>query len=78
MFQKTYDALPVVTTPPCVHLRNKAMYVRGVVGDAENFPDETGAGYCWCNKTQHFVGPDQQHVTRHQCIPGRDCYRETH
>jgi hypothetical protein len=49
MFQKTYDPLPVVTTPPCVYLRNKAMYVRGVVGDAANFPDETGAGFCWCN-----------------------------
>ena len=78
MFTKEYPALPVVTTPPCIHLRNKAMYLRGVVGDSEHFPEETNASHCWCNITQHFYGPDTQHVTRQQCIPGRDCYRETY
>jgi hypothetical protein len=63
-FEKTYEGEPKVSTPPCVYLRNKAMYVRGTVGDAENYPDETGAGYCWCNMTQH--------------VPERDCYRETY
>lgn len=77
-FEKSYDALPQITTPPCVHLRNKAMYVRGTVNDPENFPDESGAGYCWCNLTQHVVGPDTRYVTRGECVPTRDCYRETH
>jgi hypothetical protein len=72
------DALPVVQSPPCIYLRNKAMYVRGVIGDADNYPDETGAGYCWCNKTQHCIGPDQTYVGREQCVPGRECYRETY
>ena len=78
MFIQEVPALPVVTTPPCVYLRNKAMYVRDVVGDAENFPEETNAGACWCNLTQHCLGPDTQYVNRHQCIPGRDCYKETY
>jgi len=77
-FMKTYDELPVITTVPCIHLRNKAMYVRGVVGDAENFPDETGAGQCWCNMTQHCLGPDTAYVNRQQCVPGRECYKETY
>jgi hypothetical protein len=77
MFSKDYS-LPTVTTPPCIHLRNKAMYLRGVVGDPENFPEETNASHCWCNVTQHFYGPDTQHVTRQECIPSRECYKETY
>jgi hypothetical protein len=77
-FSKEYPAEPIVTTPPCIYLRNKAMYVRGTVGDPDNFPEETNAPACWCNQTQHFVGPDGQYVTRHQCIPTRECYRETY
>jgi hypothetical protein len=76
-FEKSYDPLPTVEAP-CIHLRNKAMYVRGVIGDADNYPDQSGAGYCWCNMTQHMIGPDQAHVTREQCVPTRECYRETY
>lgn len=76
-FSKEY-ALPTVTTPPCVYLRNKAMYLRGVIGDPENYPEETNAGYCWCNITQHFVGPDSKYVTRKECTPTRECYKETY
>ena len=78
MFQKTYDALPVVTTPPCIHLRNKAMYLRDAIGHPENFPEETNAPQCWCNHTQNYLGPDSQTVNRHECIPSRECYRETY
>ena len=77
-FSKEYPALPEVTTPPCVYLRNKAMYVRGVVDDPTNFPEETNSPQCWCNMTQHHLGPDSEYVTRHDCIPGRECYRETY
>jgi hypothetical protein len=77
-FSKEYPADPLVTTPPCIHLRNKAMYLRGVIGDPENYPEETNVPYCWCNLTQTFYGPDSQHVTRQQCIPSRECYKETY
>jgi hypothetical protein len=77
-FIKEDSGLPVVTTPPCVYLRNKAMFVRNVVGDPDNFPADSTAGACWCNQTQQYRGPDNQYVTRHECIPGRECYRETY
>ena len=37
-FTKEYPALPTVTTPPCIHLRNKAMYLRGTPGSSRNLP----------------------------------------
>ncbi len=76
-FEKYYDETPVTQLPPCIHLRSKAMYV---TGDHKNpdHPDEAGSGYCWCNKTQHVLGPDRATVTRHACINGRDCFRETY
>jgi hypothetical protein len=77
-FSQEYPALPEVKTPPCIYLRNKAMYVRGTVNDPENFPEETNAPQCWCEKTQYHLGPDNQYVGRPECIPGRECYRETY
>ncbi len=77
-FSREYPALPEVTTAPCIYLRNKAMYVRGTVGDPDNYPEETNAPQCWCEKTQYHLGPDSQYVGRHECIPGRECYRETY
>lgn len=77
-FQLNFDAeLPQVTAPACIHLRSKSMYVRGQLGQSEH-PAEPGSGSCWCNTTQHFVGPDQDYVTRHACIAGRPCYKETY
>lgn len=78
MHIREIPGLPVVTTPPCIHLRNKAMYLRNVVDDPAHFPDDTNASACWCNQTQHFIGPDSLYVTRQECIPTRDCYRETY
>ena len=77
-FSKEYPAHPEVTTPPCIHLRNKAMYLRDAIGHPENFPEETNAPSCWCNQTQYHLGPDSQYVNRQECIPGRECYRETY
>ena len=77
-FIQEFPAEPKVNAPPCIHLRNKAMYLRGTVGDTDNYPEETNVPYCWCNQTQHFVGPDNQYVTRQQCVPGRECYKETY
>ena len=77
-FSKDIPALPTVTTPPCIYLRNKAMYVRGVIDDPETFPEETNAPQCWCNQTQYFMGPDSGYVNRQECIPSRACYRESY
>jgi hypothetical protein len=77
-YSRDYPAFPQITTPPCIYLRNKAMFVRGVENDPSAFPEETNTPQCWCNHTQHFVGPDGQYVGRPECIPGRECYRETY
>ena len=41
-------------------------------------PTESNAGACWCNNTQHSLGPDRDYVNRHSCVSGRECYRETY
>lgn len=72
-FQKVYDAPEPVAEPACALLRSKAMYVAGS-RSAQDLGDETGSRYCWCNLTQHTIGPDNQVVGRRVCIPGRSCY----
>jgi len=69
-FEKSLDERPAVTSPPCVHLRSKAMYVEGTQRPAESSP-------CWCNLTQHSRGPDQEFAGVRECVPGRACFRET-
>lgn len=76
-FEKFYDVSLPVTEPACIHLRSKAMYVTGDLRNPEH-PDEAGSQYCWCNKTQHVLGPDQADVNRARCVPGRDCFCATH
>ena len=29
---------------------------------------------CWCNQTQHVMGPNNELVDRVTCVEGRDCY----
>lgn len=75
-FQKNYDAAEPVTAPACVHLRSKAMYVAGDLRNYEH-PDEAGgADACWCNLTQHIMGPDDKDVNRRECIAKRTCFVE--
>ena len=76
-FKKYYDQIKPVTQPACIHLRSKAMYVTGQLRDP-NHPDEAGSQNCWCNVTQHVLGPDKLFVNRSDCILGRVCFRETH
>jgi len=75
-FEKSYDLPEPITEPACIHLRSKAMYVTGEVDAAPT--DEAGSHYCWCNLTQHILGPDQADVDRRHCTPGRDCYRSSY
>lgn len=76
-FEKYYDETLPITQPPCIHLRSKAMYVTGDMHNPEH-PDEEGSKYCWCNLTQHVIGPDKEDVDRPQCISGRECYKDTY
>jgi hypothetical protein len=76
-FEKYYDVERPTRLPACIHLRSKAMYVTGDIKNP-NHPDEEGSQYCWCNKTQHVVGPDQVQVERCSCVPGRECYCDTY
>ena len=75
-FQKNYD-LPQVDSgqTPCIHLRSKQLYVNG--GPSEN-DDQLSGRHCWCNMTQHVMGPDSVSVSREECIPTRECYRQTY
>ena len=74
-YQRSHNEPNVVDKPACVHLRSKAMYVTGQLEPAHE--DEGGSHSCWCNRTQHFIGPDEQVVDRTACIAGRECYRAT-
>jgi hypothetical protein len=74
--EKPQDELDVATAPPCIHLRSKAMYVTGQTEPTD--PDESGSDHCWCNQTQHVIGPDRQSVDRRDCTPLRECYRASY
>ena len=76
-FEKHYDETEPIVQPACIHLRSKAMYTTGDLKNPEH-PDEAGSHYCWCNVTQHVLGPDQNNVDRGNCIPGRSCYCEVY
>ena len=76
-FEKYYDSQVPVAEPACMHLRSKAMYVTGELRNPDH-PDEAGSQYCWCNVSQHVLGPDQLAVTRPACIAGRACYQTAH
>jgi hypothetical protein len=45
--------------------------------DDEVFDDRkvAGDGYYWCLRTCRDVGPDDELVKPHACVPGRLCYR---
>jgi hypothetical protein len=66
--------LNVIRQPACMHLRSKGMYVTGLVDPADDVEPHSD-GYCWCNQTQHVLGPDDQLVDRANCNSGRTCYQ---
>ena len=76
-FEKYYDETKPVSGPACIHFRSKSMCVTGDLFD-DSRADEAGNQNCWCNITQHVIGPDSQDVDRPNCSPGRDCYRDSH
>ena len=73
-YQRSFNDKNVQPLPPCMNLRSKAIYVTG--NPDPQSPEEEGSTRfnCWCNKTQHVIGPDQVLVDRHACVDGRDCF----
>lgn len=61
--------------PVCRSIRNKAMMVSGS-RDPDAATLIASSGHCWCNHTQHVVGPDGRIVGPEACIAGRDCFRD--
>jgi hypothetical protein len=76
-YAKDFDVPAPVTTPPCIHFRMKASYYWGNQRDGAGVT-EPDSCYCWCNLTQHVLGPDHQYVGRQQCTPERSCYKTTY
>ena len=75
-YQRVIEPWEPITTPPCAYLRSKAIFVTGSL-DRPNHADEEGSDYCWCNLTQHIIGPDDDDVSRRRCVPGRGCFRSS-
>ena len=74
-YQRSFDERSADRLPPCMYLRSKAIYVTG--NPDPQTPDEEGSTRfnCWCNRTQHVVGPDREIVDREACIEGRGCFQ---
>jgi hypothetical protein len=68
------NQLPIVGAA-CRHLRSKGMYVTGTMNPRVD-DGAMGDGYCWCNKTQNMLGPDDQFVNRDGCDASRPCYEQ--
>ncbi len=73
-FEKQHEPPEAPTDAICIHLRNKAMYVTGDMRPPREVVEEH-SGHCWCNITQHVVGPDRKGVDPIDCAAGRDCYQ---
>ncbi len=76
-FQKSLDVLPAGPLESiCRHMRTKSMFVAGELEPVPEVPG-AGSGHCWCNLTQHVMGPDAQLVDRASCSSARPCYVAT-
>ncbi len=73
-YERSYGELKVIEHPACIYLRSKAMYVTGEV-QPTHLDELDSHQLCWCNLTQHRVGPDQGQVNPRICSPGRECYQ---
>ncbi len=72
--ERVFDIPDLVGKPPCKYLRSKEIYVTGNPDPIDPLEAGTHRYNCWCNKTQHVVGPDEEVVERATCIDGRGCY----
>ena len=60
-YERTFDIPDLVGKPPCKHLRSKEIYVTGNPDPIDPTEAGTHRYNCWCNKTQHVVGPGSTH-----------------
>ena len=77
MYVRNLNEVQPVREAPCIYLRNKALFVIGQIRNPDH-PDDADFQNCWCNLTQHIIGPDQRQVGTRTCINGRGCFRETY
>lgn len=74
-YQRRFDQPREPLPPPCMNLRSKAIYVTGNP-DPQSESEEGSTRFdCWCNKTQHVLGPDAELVVRNTCVDGRTCFQ---
>ncbi|HEX3725673.1 MAG TPA: hypothetical protein VHV08_05495 [Pirellulales bacterium] len=72
-YERTFDEPTGPLDRVCRHLRSKAIFVSGQLEPPAEL-EHTGSGHCWCNFTQHILGPDDQLVNRRECHSARPCY----
>jgi hypothetical protein len=73
-YQRTEGELEIVSTP-CTYLRSKAMYVTGELQPSHADEQHSHGQNCWCNLTQHVLGPDDRPVSLKDCAgEGRQCF----
>lgn len=73
-YKRTLDDPKLPLLPPCMYLRSKAIYVTGDPDPKTPEEGESTRFDCWCNKTQHVMGPNNELVDRVTCVEGRECY----
>ena len=73
-YKRSLDEPKLPLLPPCVFLRSKAIYVTGDPDPKTPEESESTRFDCWCNKTQHVMGPDNVLVDRVACVEGRECF----
>jgi hypothetical protein len=71
-YQRSFDEPTGPLQPACRHLRSKNIYVAGEMEPPADM--EPGTSHCWCNHTQHIMGPDAGYVDRRECNSNRTCY----
>ena len=72
-YSRSIDDDETPLEPVCRQLRSKAIYVTGMMEPPPG-TEYMGSGHCWCNHTQHILGPDDQVVNRRECDSKRTCY----
>ena len=73
-YQRTEGDLEILSKNPCTHLRSKAMYVTGELQPTHVDELDSHGQNCWCNLTQHVLGPDDRPVTLIDCAGKRSCF----
>ncbi len=73
-YQRKFEGQPTSLLPVCMNLRSKAIYVTGNPDPQCKAEEGSTRFNCWCNKSQHVMGPDNQLVDRNACTEGRECF----